>query len=313
VPLRDPDFWQTNATVVSIYLGYFLLGFYAAAAQITFASDNRSTRLRITMLGLYLLVAGWMCRAYFGQPGGATLEFFILIAALHWYFMGALMTGESPELSPRVKRGLPQSFLGRVFLTWFNPGPGTGYMFALSSMLAASLMAVGMILTQFWLELWPASRPWPYEGTAAVALLATCYVTAYLGTGLLLIRFLRRFSYCPVFAALAIQVLLLLLGVGIPLIVQGLTPQWRNDGYSLLHMTNPFWSCRHALSFPIEAPVLLSVVSVAALIVFLLNLPAIAREVRHVRIDQPRRVADEDAQLLAAKHPPQPVHISPWD
>ena len=50
------------------------------------------------------------------------------------------MTGESARLSPRTLRSLPQSFLGRALFTWFNPGSGTGYLFAVTNMLAIVLI-----------------------------------------------------------------------------------------------------------------------------------------------------------------------------
>ena len=35
---------------------------------------------------------------------------FFMLSAIFWYVMGALMTGETPFLSQRVRRRLPQSF-----------------------------------------------------------------------------------------------------------------------------------------------------------------------------------------------------------
>ena len=42
----------------------------------------------------------------------------------------------------RVKRRLPQSFLGRAFLTWFTPGPGSGYVFAVANLGSALLLVL---------------------------------------------------------------------------------------------------------------------------------------------------------------------------
>jgi hypothetical protein len=54
--------------------------------------------------------------------------------------MGSLMVGEASELSPRVRRDLPSTLFARTLLTWFVPGPGTGYMFAVVNMLVVSLV-----------------------------------------------------------------------------------------------------------------------------------------------------------------------------
>ena len=77
----------------------------------------------------HVLGTGWAAWAWLGPARGdeELLYIFLCLAGVHWYAMGCFMTGEAPQLSQRVKRRLPQSFLGRTFFTWFNPGPGTGY------------------------------------------------------------------------------------------------------------------------------------------------------------------------------------------
>jgi len=150
----------------------------------------------------------------------------------------------------------------------------------------------------------------------AFGLLGLSYVAAYLGIGLLMIRFLRKFTYVGVLMSVLIQILLVLMGVLVPLVIQGVSFSMRNSGYTLLQISNPVWTLiemGEGRNLPPDAPVLLLIVGAVALIVFLLNLSAVAREVRRVRIAKPRRVAEEDAQLEAIKHPPQPVRTSPWD
>ena len=65
-------------------------------------------------------------------------RFYMVLASLYWFAAGSLMNGESPELSPRVKRRLPTSLVGRAMFTWFNPGPGTGYVFAVCNLIVAA-------------------------------------------------------------------------------------------------------------------------------------------------------------------------------
>ena len=55
------------------------------------------------------------------------------VAGMYWYVMGTMLTAERPEMSQRVRRRLPQSFLGRMFFTWLNPGPASGYMFVVAN------------------------------------------------------------------------------------------------------------------------------------------------------------------------------------
>ncbi|MHB8901534.1 MAG: hypothetical protein ACYC6Y_22510 [Thermoguttaceae bacterium] len=317
LPFDSKEFWLSMGGMFNAYVTYFALVFYAAVAQITFVSDNRSTRLRIVMLIQHACLAAWFGGLFLKVESLEEALLYILVSfgALHWTVMGALMTGEWPELSMRVKRGLPQSFLGRAFLTWFNPGPGTGYIFACCGAIAvgltaALLLAAGMYSTAGG-NLGSKAAP-----VLAYCLLAPSYVIAYLGIGLLVIRFLRRFTASTLFVAVLVQVVLVTAGTAGPFVVASIFNAEPFGGYSLLQITNPFWSSMHVTEgsgLPLEAPALLTFVPLTALVVFVFNLPAILREVRHVRIAKPTRVAEEDRELAEQARPSEPVQISPWD
>ena len=241
---------------------------------------------------------------------------------LHWWAMGTLMTGESPYLSSRVKRRLPQSFLGRVFLTWFNPGPGTGYMLTLASLsgalvtiliAVAAVAAAAAVFPSASLSEWNPSQAGQILGFGLIGL---SYVTIYLGIGLLLISLLRKVTHVGIMLSMLIQILLVLVGILVPWVIQSMSLTLRNSGYTLLQVSNPLWTLievGEGSALPAEAPVLLVLLPGVAVIVFLLNLAGVAREVRHVRIVRPKRVAEEDTELEAIKRPPQPVKTSPWD
>jgi len=318
------EFWQVNAGLLTGYVTYFALVFYAAVAQITFPSDNRSTRLRVVMLVQHVCFAGWMAWMTIAvEPESEMLLVFLSLIGLHWYVMGALMTGEAPQLSPRVKRGLPQSFLGRVFLTWFNPGPGTGYLFAVCGALGALVLVVIAVLAREALGFgataprWGRWSPGDSGRLLAFGVLTVAYLTVYLGVGLLVIRVLHRLRHVAIFLGVLIQIVLVGSGCAVPALVHTMSRQYYYDmGYSLLHVSNPFWTLMHVAddpTLPVETATLLVVVPLAALVVFVLNLPGVVREVRHVRIAKPKRVAEEDAELAAEKAPPQPIRTSPWD
>ena len=154
-PYDQSEFWFGNGIALLLYSSYLVLFFLAAAARLTFVSENRSTPLRITMFAQQLLLAFcfvWIAareNLLFGSGSQhwwlswELLGPFLMLSAIHWYVMGALMTGELSRLSNRAKRRLPQSLLGRSFLTWLSPGPGTGYVFAVANLLAALLVVVG--------------------------------------------------------------------------------------------------------------------------------------------------------------------------
>jgi ABC-type transport system involved in multi-copper enzyme maturation permease subunit len=320
VAVGTSAFWQGNAALLTAYVTYFALVFYAAVAQVTFASDNRSTRLRVVMMIQHVLCVGWMTWVFAAyEPRSEVLLTLLGMLGLHWYVMGALMTGESPDLSPRVKRRLPQSFLGRAFLTWFNPGPGTGYMFAVCGALSGLMLVLAFVVAReaygvgAFVAYW---SPGDSERLLVFGVLLVAYLTAYLGIGLLMIRLVQRFGQVIMFLGVLIQILLVVAGCAVPAVAQTSTSSFYDSGYSLLHITNPFWTLVHVggdRTLPLETSLLVTVLPFTAIVVFLLNLPAVVREVRHVRVPRPERVAAEDAELAARKAPPEPVRVSPWD
>lgn len=317
----EAEFWQINGAILTAYGSYFAMAFAAAVARITFASDNRSTALRVVMFAQHVLLTIWIamgCLAAHGQYYTPWLMLFLTLVGLHWYITGAFMVGESPDLSLRVRRQLPMSILGRSFLTWFSPGPATGYVFAISGSLAALITVTAVILIVESAIGGVVTRAGfvSAESILVFAALATSYLTIYLGLGLLAVGLLRRVSRTGLVLSLLIQILLLLLGCGVPLFIQTMSPDWGQTGYSLLQMSNPFWTLTQVAdnsTLPVETPILLTVLPIVALIVLVLNLPAIIRELRHVRIAKPARVAEEDAELAARFAPAQPTRLSPWD
>jgi hypothetical protein len=314
----EPVFWQGNAAFMTAVASFFLLVFYAAVGQITFASDNRSTRLRVIMVAQHVLFTGWIAWALVMQPEAEGAYTYMMILGLYWYVAGALTSGEWPQLSTRVKRQLPQTFLGRMLFTWFNPGPGTGYVFAVCGMLAGLVtVSLGIFLHQT--VGWNGSSPWSgneINSVLVVGTLTTAYVTIYLGIGLLLTRGFRRLFPSGLLLGALIQVSLAAAGIIAPLVIQSTSSRWSWDQYSLLQMPNPFWTLFHVVdrnALPVETPVLMTMLPLVALIVFLLNLPGVAKELRHVRIARPARVVEEDAQLMPVVVSPEPTRLDPWD
>jgi hypothetical protein len=319
LPFQDVYFWIANAGVLSGAASYMLLLYFVAAGQLSFASENRSTKVRAAMLVQHALWTGWMCwcAAEFPTEAGEIAITFLVIIGIHWYVMGTLLSGESPELSPRVKRGLPQSFLGRAFLTWFNPGPGTGYVFVLSNLAAAFVLAwIGLV---GWMTFNPTnvSTWWGSKvgDIAAFSVLLFSYIAAYLGVGRLLVWLLRKVIYVGIPLAFLLQLLLLAVGSLLPLTIHLMIPTIRNE-YSLVEISSPFYTLIWLMGWgmdDMELLVLLLLVPVGAGLVLLANLPGVATEVRQVRVAKPKRVIQEDTALAAAARPQAPVKQSPWD
>jgi hypothetical protein len=326
MPFGDSEFWIANGAMLTAYLSYFALLFFAAAAQLTFSSDNRTTRLRIVMVLQHILLTGWIAWALFefGFEEEAIIAY-LTVAGIHWYIMGACMTSEAVELSLRIKRNLPQSFLGRVFLTWFNPGPGTGYILAISGMLAAMVMSLAVLpLFDFNTTVargFPAMGGTAFGSAYAVffaySFISLFYIVIFLGLGALILRLARRVSQVGVVLAVLIQILLLLTACGVPLVIQLMSPTLRDLDYSMLQLTNPFWTHSYMAdtwrATQPETEAILWSLGIMAFLVFLANIGSVARELRHVRIMQPKRVAEEDAEKAALKTPPVSTKTNPWD
>jgi hypothetical protein len=150
----------------------------------------------------------------------------------------------------------------------------------------------------------------------ATCLAAASYLAIYLGLGKLILAAVRRFDDIRISLRVLVHTLLILAGAGIPWVLQITYPQTRNLGYTLLQITNPVWTlweyCMRSGPPPTAENVLVLVLPATALVVWGLNLPGLAAELRQVRIGKPPRVAEADAQLAAAKAP-APVRASPWD
>jgi ABC-type transport system involved in multi-copper enzyme maturation permease subunit len=62
--MDQAEFWHVTLMLTSYLISFLFLFLAAAAAQMSFASDNRSTRLRVIMLVQQTLLVGWMSFLY---------------------------------------------------------------------------------------------------------------------------------------------------------------------------------------------------------------------------------------------------------
>jgi hypothetical protein len=314
-------FWIAHFGALTAYVSYFALFFCAASAQLTFASDNRSTALRICMVAQHALWAGWVAFICWEEQvhsqfigNGWPLVMGLTMAALHWSLMGMFMTGESPNLSPRVQRTLPKTSAGRAFLTWFFPGPATGYVFVLANMAGAIVLA---LLAKVVWDMYTPAAPGMFRiirlgQLAEFGVIAIGYMAFYLGLSKLILGWLRHYSVVGALTSVLVNVLLLLAGCGIPLVIH-LMSDWRMTGYNLLHITNPFWTIVEVIERRgLYNPAVLLLVSVGGGIVFLLNLRSILEEMRLVRAARPTRVEEEDLALAPATVAAR-IPRDPWD
>jgi hypothetical protein len=317
LPLDQRDFWIAHLCGLTFYIPAVLLLLFVAAGQITFASENRSTPIRVLLLVPHALLVGWFIYLWRRVGHEEVLYGLILTGAAYWTIAGAVLTGETAELSPRAFRRLPQSFLGRMLFTWFNPGSATGYIFAVTNL--AALVFVAYLI--------PASGPLPaptmtgglfrpLPNFADWTCLAVCllgYVAGYLGATRLIIVAGRRFTYVGMPAAFLCHLLLIGGGVLVPLLLQRAVTGWSysNFNYSMIQIPNWAWTLieigRGGVTPPkIEVTIL---VGFFGGFIGLLNFFLAAHEVQHTRQSAPHRVLQDELAL----HPSPHKKRSPWD
>lgn len=311
--IRDDAFWLVTGLLLTIYVTTFAIVYLAAVALMSYRSENRSTALRWAMLIQQVAFVGWMSYIFVSEQyeDGVLLAMF-LIAAFYWYAMGTLLSTEAGELSHRVRRSLPQSTLGRWMLGLFNPGPGTGYLFAIANITTVGALVAIAAAAVYYIPL-AARGNFHYEAIFVVMVAVWSYLVFYLGLGKLLTSALRRVAPVTGVAGFLIHFLLVLAGSGIPLAIQLSMRSLRNAGYTMLQWSNPFWTLGEMLDGPrtgsdvrLQVAVMFSI----ALCVLVINLPSIAREMMQGRVALPSRVAKDEAEL----HPlPSPRPQNPWE
>jgi hypothetical protein len=304
---QDDGFWMGTGALLTLYLTTFPIIYFAAVACNTFTSANRSTPLRIAVLIQQAAFIGWVAGIAFTEKESGVAAIMYLFALAYWTFVGMIVTGEKPILSPRVRRTLPESSLGRLFFTWLTPGPGTGYFFVLANISFCLLLAMACM----WLIFLRMSLG-RIELFSQLMLFMTAYAVAYLGLGRLLIVALRRVAPLSLLGGFLIHLLLLLAGGALPYVVQASSTRFRSDGFSYLHIPSPvaiFWDLERARISPTEMLTTGIVVGAAALSMLLVNIVMTAHEIRQTRTPLPQRVLEDD---LLLSPPEERKPTNPW-
>lgn len=285
------DFATTTGFILTMYATFMAMFIFLAAAQNSFVTDNRSTKLRVTMLLQTLCFAGWMTYHWIHFIDDDFAPVLPIISAIAWTIYGAIMTGELAELSPRARRDLPQSFFGRTFLTWFNPGASTGYALSVATLLGVILFCISLNLLS---STYRPEMTYDVDQYGLFCTLLWSYVTIYLGVGRMAILLLRRVSDFGLAAAVMIHCLLMVGGCAIPYFFSFWLNEYRAVEYSELQVSNWSWTLGEALRSGSNVwPVLIPVV-VTAIVVLAVNLVLAAREVDATRMETPKRLQLDD-------------------
>ncbi|KAA5543921.1 ABC transporter permease [Roseiconus nitratireducens] len=133
-PLSGPELLFTVLASLAIAFTFGHLLLTAAAAQLTPETENRSTGIRLSLLMLTTVAVVTLAlavRILNGPTGTVVYLCGVVLLATLWTVCAALMVGENPTITPRIRRELPSSFLSRLMLTWLTPGPSTGLVFGI--------------------------------------------------------------------------------------------------------------------------------------------------------------------------------------
>lgn len=322
-PVSDPDFIVGCLFTMTLYVTSFAIAFLAAASRVTFPSENRSTALRVACMVQFLALAGWIIFPWQDVSDDVEVASALLgFSALLWFVLGMFMTVESPQLSRRVTRQLPSKPLFRHLFFWFMPGPGTGYIFCLANL-------AGLCLAAFLVYLWDQATALPLLGSfdrrasatmdetivvASLGVLCWSYLAVFLGLGKLAIMITRKFIAMNIFLGLGLHLLILGCAIMIPFLIQFSVLQDMSGDYSMLHITNPFYSIPemgdHWQRHQYQLPAIAIIVSAAAMIVLLLNAKSVLHEVRRLRTAIPTRIIEDEIEIEEAL---EPSYKSPWD
>ena len=290
--IDQADFWYGVGFVISMYASFVAMLILIAAAQNSFVTDNRSTAVRVSMLCQLVLFAGWMTFLWVTYSQEGILMAALVGAGIVWTIYGIFLTGDLGQLSPRARRKLPQSFLGRTFLTWFNPGSATGYVFVVTSFLAFVIL---IITANTFAAANAPDMAFDVEDLTAFGLLLWSYMAFYLGLGRLAVLGLRRVSEFGIMAVLLIQILVLVFATALPTFIQFWMQDFRDLDYSDLQMINWFWTLIETIDGSWVMWPAVVTMGFAATAMFVLNLVLAAREVEATRLIAPVRVLEDDA------------------
>lgn len=290
----DAGTWVQFMAIAIHIVSWCVLFVTMAASNASFVSDNRSTAIRYVAIGQQVIWTAWMSYSWLNSRDATWLLVMQCGAVGYWTFLGSLLIGESGLLSSRVRRSLPQSFLGRLFLTWFNPGSGTGYFFTVANLAAVMVGTIVMMMAS------PSSSSASAPDDPLI-LLVTCVTTAYalfyLGLARLVLLALRKLAPFGPGSAFILTLLLAILGCLFPFVFGGLIGGFASQDYSLLQVTNWWWTLAEiADDDPIAIQLSLPIIVGLTCLVMLMNMVQASEEIGLVRVATPARVLAEQTR-----------------
>jgi hypothetical protein len=311
IPFDDDEFWWAICSMLVGTGGYLLLAQQIAISRLTFESGNRSSGIRIISTVQFWLVwvgvLAYGCWYGVAAVDGEAVFAFAMMASIHWVIAGLIFGTESEHISRRVRRSIPQSKFLRLLYTPWMPGGRRGLLLLMLHL--AALIAIGRwpIWSQWFrngvmpLPVWDT---WIGDALTAMAL----YVFIYVGFGAAVGRWGQ--SITPEFRpahARVLTILLIPLSMIAPYVPGMFSYRYNLRSDSFYWVTNPFSTLEEIFnsnrpwsnSSPAQIEDYLSILSVTAAIVLLVNLRALVGGVSDVQEWQSVPVAESAVSDVA--------------
>lgn len=296
--LSDPEFWIGMACFLSWYAGFFVLAFQLSVSVLTFEADNRSSKVRLAVEGLFLMLIGWGGALWTIAEGE---EIVLLVLASFgccgWGGVTAFLVGEPEQLSNRVQRQVPRHPFLRAVAAPFFPGPGTAFVLLLVNLIALiAIVALAITLQSLVIT---RTRPMLISGNPLFfSIVLSAYTVFYVGMGAVLVRTARRWRPTPVFLSAVLVAILAALGCLVPTYFAMID---RGHVYSFWQITDPIATLDELASlatittreFVVVAPVGMAVVAL------LLNLEVMSLGIREFFMTGRRNAARQTARVAA--------------
>jgi len=292
------QFFGVAGLAIAVSAGWLLLT--VTAAQLTPESENRSTPIRLGLLGVTATVTGLMVCAQRMFDDGDRMDEFVVIGSFGllalWTFAGGMMVAESPSITPRIRRELPATLLARLSLTWLTPGPTTGLVFVVLHLVAINLILRGVI----WQAIQAGTlRTGGGQIVKDVAITYSAYLIIFLVGARWIIAGLRRKNTVRVEVGLAALAAVAVFAAVVPFSIAKHLNDYRDFPYDGFQITNWFWTLAE-ISNGAALPRIRSTVVATAFGAFVLTVLAEPKLVFARRIATPKRVLEARRQLAAA-------------
>jgi hypothetical protein len=343
--IDDPGFWWANAFIFAAGLSYLVLFQQISIAQLTFESDNRSTRIRMTCAAqfwlLWLLFMGY--HLYQKTPWRASsIEIVTNLSIVHWAAVGLFASTEPDHLSRRVRRQLPKSRIARMLVAPLMPGGSRGYLFFVLHVAALWVLSValtfdadralaaamptvpgpgqarlrpdgsaaGHSIVDLFVGLSVLSFGVSWHPVVRTTSVLCCYALIYIGIGAMLSRWLRSVVVDARSSHLRVLTFFVF-GAGLiaPLIPKMINPRaWR--GYSVIEVPNPFVTYDAILRDQTlrDFQRAMPILLIVTVMVLLLNARAMVRGVKEIVGDTIAQVPPTlETPFAPAANPREPV------